>query len=100
MKLVIQRTVKEVTEEPEYKMIPVLDEDGKDTGKKERQYTGKTKQVETGDEVLEQKEIPLIDYKQNKDAIIKAGWEVVAEANIIDLSEQKFFQPKEKKAQY
>lgn len=86
MKLVIQRTLKETITED------VLDKNGK--------KTGKTKEVETGDEVLEQKEIPLIDYKQNKEAIVKAGWEVVAESNIIDLSEQKFFQPKEKKAQY
>ena len=86
MKLVIQRTLKETRTED------VLDKNGK--------KTGRTEEVATGDEVLEQKEIPLIDYKQNKDAIIEAGWEVVAEANIIDLSEQKFFQPKEKKAQY
>lgn len=86
MKLVIQRTLKETITED------VLDKNGK--------KTGKTKEVETGEEVLEQKEVPLIDYKQNKQALTKAGWEVVAESNIIDLSEQKYFQPKEKKAQY
>lgn len=86
MKLVIERRLKELTTEE------VLDKNGK--------RTGKTKEVETGEEVLEQKQVPLVDYKQNKEALVRAGWQVVAEANIIDLKEQKYFEASKKKVEY
>ena len=77
MKVVIQRTLKETEERP------ILDKNGKSTGR--------TEVVETGEETLEQKTIPLVDYNENKKAIKSNGWEVIAEANIIDLKKSKFF---------